>query len=183
MRKPCPDCRGTGRTAKDRRVTVRIPAGIADGQRLRLQGEGEHGSVGGPPGDLYVVIHVRPHPRFHRDGDDLYVDVPVPYPIMAMGGSFKVDGPAGEIQVDVSAGTASGTLIEFPRKGMPSVTGRGRGAFFVRAVVEVPRKLTKDQKKLVEQLAQTMPVERIEASTTDSQRDRPFFERVRNLFE
>ena len=80
VRKPCPDCRGAGRTAKDRRVTVRIPAGIADGQRLRLQGEGEHGSVGAPPGDLYVVIHVRPHPRFHRDGDDLYVDVPCALP-------------------------------------------------------------------------------------------------------
>jgi molecular chaperone DnaJ len=183
IRKPCPECRGTGRVSKDRRVTVRVPAGIADGQRLRLQGEGEHGSVGAPPGDLYVVIHVKPHARFHRDGDDLYLDVPVPYPIMAMGGSFKVEGPAGEIKVDVSGGTASGTLIEFPRKGMPSVTGRGRGSLYVRAVVEVPRKLTKDQKKLVEQLGQTMSADRIEATPTDATRDKPFFEKVRDLFD
>lgn len=181
-RNPCQDCRGSGRKTRDRRVTVRVPAGIADGQRLRLQGEGEHGSVGAPPGDLYVVIHVQPHSVFHREGDELYLEVPVPYPTMAMGGSFKVEGPAGEMQVDVSAGTASGTLIEFPRKGMPSVTGRGRGSLYVRVVVDVPRKLNKDQKKLVEQLAKTMPAERIEATPADTARDKPFFEKVRDLF-
>ncbi len=84
--KPCPACRGIGRTTRDRRVTVKIPAGIADGQRLRLNGEGEHGAAGGPPGDLYVVIHVPPHNIFHREGDDLFVDVPVPFTMMVMGG-------------------------------------------------------------------------------------------------
>ncbi len=167
---------------RDRRVTVRIPAGIADGQRLRLHGEGEHGAAGGPTGDLYVVVHVRAHDVFHREGDDLYVDVPVPFPIMALGGSFKVDGPAGPLDVNVSAGTAAGTLIEFRGKGMPSVAGRGRGTFFVRLNIDVPRKLTKEQKKLVDDLRKSMPVEKIEARKLDEERDRPFFDKVKDLF-
>jgi molecular chaperone DnaJ len=182
VRHPCPDCRGTGRVMRDRRVTVKIPAGIAEGQRLRIQGEGEHGMLGGPTGDLYVVVHVRPHPVFHREGDDLFIEVAVPYPVMAMGGSFKVDGPAGVIDVDVSAGTESGALLPFRGKGMPSVTGRGRGTLFVRAVVEVPRKLTKDQKKLIADLGKTMPAEKIEATSVDDGREKPFFEKVKDLF-
>jgi molecular chaperone DnaJ len=182
VRTPCTTCRGTGRVTRDRRVTVRIPAGIADGQRLRLHGEGEHGAAGGPTGDLYVVVHVRAHDVFHREGDDLYVDVPVPFPIMALGGSFKVDGPAGPLDVNVSAGTAAGTLIEFRGKGMPSVAGRGRGTFFVRLNIDVPRKLTKEQKKLVDDLRKSMPVEKIEARKLDEERDRPFFDKVKDLF-
>jgi len=182
VRHPCPDCRGTGRIMRDRRVTVKIPAGIAEGQRLRIQGEGEHGMLGGPTGDLYVVVHVRPHPVFHREGDDLFIEVAVPYPVMAMGGSFKVDGPAGVIDVDVSAGTESGALLPFRGKGMPSVTGRGRGTLYVRAVVEVPRKLTKDQKKLIADLGKTMPAEKIEATSVDDGREKPFFEKVKDLF-
>jgi len=182
IKQPCVACRGTGRKTHDRRVTVRVPAGIADGQRLRLHGEGEHGAQGGPPGDLYVVVHVPPHPSFHRDGDDLYIDVAVPYPIMAMGGKFKVEGPAGELAVDVSAGTPSGALVGFRGKGMPSVTGRARGSLFVRVTVEVPRKLSKEQKKLIQELGTSMPVEKIEATPTDERKDKPFFERVKDLF-
>ena len=182
IRTPCASCRGTGLVTRDRRVTVRIPAGIADGQRLRLHGEGEHGSGGGPTGDLYVVIHVQAHQLFQRDGDDLYLEAPVPYHLMAMGGTFKVDGPAGEIDVHVSAGTQSGTLIPFRSKGMPSVNGRGRGTLYVRAIVEVPRKLSKDQKRLVEQLGQTMKVDKVTATPADESRDKPFFEKVKDLF-
>jgi molecular chaperone DnaJ len=182
VRQPCPACRGRGRVERDRRVTVRIPAGIADGQRLRLHGEGERGSLGGPTGDLYVVVHVRPHPVFHREDDDLFVEVPVPFPTMAMGGTFKVDTPAGPIDVHVSAGTASGTVLTFRGKGMPSVNGRGRGAFHVRVVVDVPKRLTKDQKKLVEQLGETMSNERLEPVAATGDVDKPFFEKVRDLF-
>jgi molecular chaperone DnaJ len=181
--KPCPTCRGTGRVMQDRRVTVRIPAGISDGQRLRLHGEGEHGAAGGPPGDLYVVIHVKPHAKFLREGDDLYMEVRVPFPTMALGGSFKVDGPAGTVDVNVSAGSANGTLVSFRGKGMPNVSGRGAGALHVRLVVDVPRKVTKDQKKLIDQLGQTMPVETLEARSTEgADDDKPFFERVKDLF-
>jgi len=182
VKTPCPACRGRGRVAKDRRVTVKIPAGIAEGQRLRLHGEGEHGTQGGPTGDLYVVVHVKPHDIYQREGDDLFVEVPVPFPTMAMGGAFDVDSPGGVIRVDVSAGTASGTMLTFRGKGMPSVTGRGKGAFHVRVVVDVPRKLSKEQKKLVEQLGHTMPVQKLEANSGDADRDKPFFEKVKDLF-
>jgi molecular chaperone DnaJ len=168
---------------KDRRVTVRIPAGISDGQRLRLHGEGEHGAAGGPPGDLYVVIHVKPHARFMREGDDLYMEVRVPFPTMALGGGFQVEGPAGPIDVNVSAGSSVGTLVSFRGKGMPNVSGRGAGALHVRLVVDVPKKLTKDQKKLIDQLGKTMPVGTLEARSTEgADDDKPFFERVKDLF-
>ena len=182
VKSPCPACRGMGRMTQDRRVTVRIPAGIDDGQRLRVSAEGEHGTLGGPPGDLYVVIHVEQHDVFRREEDDLYVDAAVPYPTMALGGSFKVDGPAGPLSVDVSAGTPSGSIITFRGKGMPNVSGRGRGSFHVRVNVDVPRKLAKDQKKLVEQLGQTMNVDAIQATSPDAGKDKPFFEKVKDLF-
>ncbi len=181
--KPCPSCRGTGRQTKDRRVTVKIPAGIAEGQRLRRYGEGEHGAHGGPSGDLYVVVHVKPHPLFQRENDDLLCEVPVPFPMMAMGGSFKLDAPCGELAVDVPAGTASGTLLPFKGKGMPSVSGRGRGTLYVRAVVDVPKKLSKDQRKLVEQLAKATAMDNLQPRDLDGDdADKPFFERVKDLF-
>jgi molecular chaperone DnaJ len=108
--------------------------------------------------------------------------VPVPYPTMALGGSFKVDGPAGPLTVELSPGTPSGSVVSFRGKGMPSVTGRGKGAFHVRAVVEVPKKLSKEQKKLVEQLGQTMTVDELAATPADADADKPFFEKVKDLF-
>ncbi|HUF47160.1 MAG TPA: molecular chaperone DnaJ [Vicinamibacterales bacterium] len=182
VRTPCPACRGTGRQTRDRRVTVKIPAGIADGQRLRLQGEGEHGAAGGPPGDLYVVIHVPPHPVFHREEDDLVAEVAVPYPTMALGGTFTLESPAGSIDVHVAPGAANGTIVSFKSKGMPNVSGRSRGTLHVRLVVDVPRKPSREQKKLLEELRQTMPVDRIEPTPTDHDREKPFFERVKDLF-
>jgi molecular chaperone DnaJ len=182
IKTPCPACRGTGRTTKDRRVTVRIPAGIADGQRLRLHGEGEHGALGGPTGDLYVVVHVRPHPVFRREEDDLFIEVPVPFHIMAMGGSFKIDTLADPLTVDVSAGTLSGTVETFRGKGMPSVNGRGRGALHVRLVVDVPRKLSKEQKKLIEQYGKTLTVDKLTPTPLDDEHEKPFFEKVKDLF-
>jgi molecular chaperone DnaJ len=163
-------------------VTVKIPAGIADGQRLRLHGEGEHGALGGPTGDLYVVVHVRPHASFRREEDDIFVEVPVPFHIMAMGGTFHVDGPGGPQSVDVSAGSANGTVVSFRGKGMPNVSGRGKGAFHVRLVVDVPRKLTKEQKKLVEQYGKTMTVGKLDATPVDDDQEKPFFEKVKDLF-
>jgi molecular chaperone DnaJ len=179
---PCSACGGSGRTTRDRRVTVKIPAGIADGQRLRLHGEGEHGAAGGPAGDLYVVVHVRPHACFVREGDDLYAEVPVPFHTMALGGSFTVDGPGGPIEVHVPAGSPNGDVLSYRGKGMPSVNGHGRGAFHVRLVVEVPRKLSKEQRKLVEDLRKSTPPERIAPRPVDAEGEKPFFEKVRDLF-
>ena len=180
--KPCPACRGLGRATKERRVTVKIPAGIADTQRLRLYGEGEHGSSGGPTGDLYVVVHVRPHHFLYRQGDDLHAEVPVPFHVMALGGSFTLDGPAGPITVEVPAGSANGDVLPFRAKGMPSVAGHGRGALYVRLIVDVPKKLTKEQKKLVEQIGKSLPAEKIEPRGLEPEGEKPFFDKVKDLF-
>jgi molecular chaperone DnaJ len=180
--KPCSTCKGSGRTVKDRRVTVKIPAGIADGQRLRLQGEGEHGAAGGPTGDLYVVVHVQPHSAFQREGDDLHAEVPVPFHVMALGGSFPLQTPGGAIDVHVPAGAQNGSVLSYRAKGMPSVTGQARGSLHVRLVVDVPAKLSKEQKKLVEQLAKSMPPETIGPREFDTENEKPFFEKVKDLF-
>ena len=180
--KPCPACRGRGSATRDRRVTVKIPAGIDNGQRLRLHGEGEHGAAGGPTGDLFVVIHVRPHALFRREGDDLLVEVPVPFTTMVLGGSFKLEAPGGPFTVDVPPASQSGVLLPFRGKGMPNVTGRGgRGTLYVRAIVDVPKRLTKEQRQVVEQLGKSFPAGKIEPRSAEDD-EKPFFERVKDLF-
>jgi molecular chaperone DnaJ len=179
--KPCATCRGAGRVAKDRKLTVKIPAGIATGQRLRLHGEGEHGSAGGPPGDLYVVVHVQEHPFFHREGDDLFCQLPIGFPTLALGGSIKVPTLNGREEIHVPAGTQPGARFKLRGKGMPNVSGRGHGDLHVIASVAVPKKLTKDQKHLLEELAKSLPHHDLDVDRQDNG-EKPFFERVKDIF-
>jgi molecular chaperone DnaJ len=179
--KPCQTCRGAGRLARERKLTVKIPAGIATGQRLRLQTEGEHGSAGGPPGDLYVVVHVQDHPFFHREGDDLYYELPIGYPTMALGGTVKIPTLNGREELHIPAGTQPGARFKVRGKGMPNVSGRGHGDLHVVATVAVPKKLTREQKILLEELAKTLPVPELDAEAQDTS-DKPFFERVKDIF-
>jgi molecular chaperone DnaJ len=179
--RPCQACRGVGRVGRERKVTVKIPAGIANGQQLRMYGEGEHGTAGGPPGDLYVVVHVQEHSLFHREGDDLYCEVPVTFPTLALGGTVHVPTLKGQEPIDVPAGTQTGARFRLRGKGMPSVSGRGHGDLYVIARASVPKKLTREQKHLLEELAKTMPQENIEAATGDGQ-EKPFFEKVKDIF-
>jgi molecular chaperone DnaJ len=179
--KPCQACRGAGRIGRERKITAKIPAGIATGQRLRLYGEGEHGSAGGPPGDLYVVVHVQDHPFFHREEDDLYCELPVSFPTLALGGDLKVPLVDGEDTLKVPGGTQAGTRFKLRGKGMPSVSGRGHGDLYVIARAAVPRKLTKEQKRLLEELDRTMPQEQFEPGATEGG-DKPFFEKVKDIF-
>jgi molecular chaperone DnaJ len=179
--RPCTSCRGAGRLPRERKLTVKIPAGIANGQRLRLYGEGEHGTAGAPAGDLYVIVHVQDHPSFHREGDDLYCELPLTFPTLALGATLPVPTPSGEPHdVDIPAGTQSGARFKIRGKGMPSVTGRGHGDLYVIARAVVPKKLTREQKQLLEQLARTMPQENLDAGKTPD--ERPFFERVKDIF-
>ncbi len=178
--KPCTSCRGAGRVGRERKITVKIPAGIATGQRLRLYGEGEHGSAGGPPGDLYVVVHVQEHPFFQRDGDDLYCEMPMPFPTLALGGDVTVPTLDGREKLHVPAGTQPGARFKLRGKGMPNVSGRGHGDLHVIARVGVPRKLTKEQKRAIEELARVLPAEAVDLEGADS--DKPFFERVKDIF-
>ncbi len=179
--KPCQDCRGAGRVTRERKITVKIPAGIASGQRMRLFNEGEHGAQGGPPGDLYVVVHVREHEFFHREGDDLYLELPVGFPTLALGGHVEVPTLNGRQKLDVPAGTQSGQRFRLRSQGMPNVAGRGSGDIYVVVRAEVPRKLTKAQKRLLEQLAASLGPEKSEPVTATAG-ERPFFERVKDIF-
>lgn len=181
--KACPDCRGHGHVARQRKLTVRIPAGIANGQRLRLYGEGESGPGGGPAGDLYVVVHVQEHDTFRREGDDLYCRVPVTFPILALGGDIMVPTLAGPEKLAIPEGTTSGRVIRLRGKGMPSVSGHGRGDLHVVVEVVTPKKLTKEQRHLLEQLAKTMPVEKLKAvKPSEDDEDRTVFDRVKDIF-
>jgi len=179
--RPCQACRGAGRVGRERKINAKIPAGIATGQRLRLYGEGEHGSAGGPPGDLYVVVHVQEHAFFHREGDDLYCELPVTFPLLALGGDARVPLVDGEDQIKIPAGTQPGARFKLRDKGMPNVSGRGHGDLYVIARAAVPKKLTKDQRRLLEELAKTMPQEAVEAGSGDGA-EKPFFEKVKDIF-
>jgi molecular chaperone DnaJ len=178
--KPCVGCRGAGRVSRERKLTVKIPAGIATGQRLRLYGEGEHGSAGGPSGDLYVVVHVQEHSFFHREEDDLYCEMPISFPTLALGGSVKVPTLDGREDVHIPAGTQPGTRFKLRGKGMPHVNGRGHGDLHVIARVAVPKKLSKEQKRLLEELAATLPQEKLDGDGDEA--EKPFFERVKDIF-
>ena len=179
--KPCQTCRGAGRVGRERTLTVKIPPGIATGQRLRLYGEGEHGSAGGPSGDLYVVVHVQEHSFFHREGDDLFCEMPIPFPTVALGGTIGVPTLNGREDLHIPAGTQQGARFKLRGKGMPNVSGRGHGDLHVIARVSVPKKLTKEQRQLIEELGQTMPAEKIDAEAAEAS-DKPFFERVKDMF-
>jgi molecular chaperone DnaJ len=179
--RPCTTCHGAGRVGRDRKLTVKIPAGIATGQRLRLHGEGEHGTSGGPPGDLYVVVHVQEHHFFHRDGDDLYCELPIGFPTLALGGSVKVPTLNGREDLHIPAGTQAGARFRLRGKGMPNVSGRGHGDLHVIARVAVPKKLTKEQKHLLEEFSKTLSQQEVEAGLPHEE-DKPFFERVKDIF-
>jgi molecular chaperone DnaJ len=180
--KPCATCRGAGRVQKERKLTVRIPAGIATGQRLRISGEGEAGIGGGPRGDLYVVVQVQEHAFFQRDGNDLYCEVPLNFPTVVLGGEIRVPTLDGDEPFSVPAGTQTGTTFRLRGKGMPDVGGRGRGDLMVTVKVRTPKKVSKEQRKLLEQLSTSLPGEEYEPTPLEDQTDRGLLDRVKDIF-
>ena len=178
---PCASCRGAGRVQKERKLTVKIPPGIATGQRLRLTGEGEGGVGGGPAGDLYVVVHVQAHQFFVRDGNDLYCELPITFPIAALGGEITIPTIDGQELFDVPEGTQSGTAFRLRGHGMPDVSGRGKGDLLVTVIISTPARLNKDQRRLIEQFAETLPKQEA-APTPRADGDRGIFDRVKNIF-
>jgi molecular chaperone DnaJ len=162
---PCERCDGRGREVRRRSLRVDVPAGIADGQRIRLGGRGHAGEAGGPPGDLYVQIHVLEHDRFMRHGDELVTVVDVAAPRAALGTTVQVDGIDGvEIDVEVPAGTQPGDSINVRGAGMPSLQRRGRtGDMVVVVNVQIPRRLDKEQRELLERLAESVRPEQLSA--------------------
>ncbi len=181
--KPCKTCRGAGRVTAERKLTVKIPAGIDTGQQLRLQGEGEAGTAGGPPGHLYVVVHVQDHPFFRRDGVHLYCEIPVNFTTLALGGEIVVPTLDGEETTDVPEGTQTGATFRLRGKGLPDVGGRGRGDLFATVQAQTPKKLTKEQRKLLQQLAEALPQEKFEPRPHgEAQDERNLFDRVKDMF-
>jgi len=149
---PCPRCGGSGRERRTKRYTVKIPAGVKDGTRIRLKGKGEAGFSGGEAGDLYVVTRVQPSKLYERRGDDLIVDVPVTFSEAALGATVEVPTPDGPVSVKVKPGTQDGTLLRVKGKGAPKLKGSGRGDLLARVKVEVPKKLKKRERELLEEL-------------------------------
>ncbi len=181
--KPCQVCQGRGQTSRERKLTVKIPAGIDTGQRLRISGEGEFGGQGAPPGDLYVVVHVNEHPFFIREGDNLYCEVPVDYPTMVLGGTIEVPTLNGDAEITIPSATKSGTRFRLRGKGMPEVNTERSGDLFLAVQIGTPDKLTKEQRALIEKLSKTMVKQKVEPIAKENLgSDRPFIDRVKDIF-
>ena len=155
-REPCKVCRGRGRRVEQSKVKVDVPAGIADGQRIRISGRGHTGERGGPPGDLYVLIRVREDPRFVRDGDDLVTVVDVPAPLAALGTVVDVPTVDGPVELEIPPGTQPHEILVVRGAGMPALRGRRRGNLRVVVNVQIPRHLDREQRELLERLADSM---------------------------
>ena len=153
IEKPCDHCHGTGRERRTKRYSVKIPAGVKDGTRVRLKGKGEPGANGGSPGDLFVVTHVTPSRLFERRGNDLIIDVPVTYPEAALGATVQVPTPYGErLSLKVKAGSQDGALLRMRGHGAPKLNASGKGDLLARLRISVPKKLSKKEKETLEEL-------------------------------
>ncbi len=172
---PCHECRGEGRVRRKKELTIHVPAGVDTGSRLRLNGEGEAGVGGGPPGDLYVVLMVREHPIFRRDGDDIYCEVPITMVQAALGDEIEVPTLDGPVKMKVPPGSQSGKVFRLRHRGVTSLNGSGRGDVLVSLLVEVPSKLSAKQKAILREFA--------EASGEESHPiGKGFLEKVKEIF-
>jgi molecular chaperone DnaJ len=152
---PCPTCRGSGRERRTKRFTVKIPAGVKDGTRIKLKGKGEAGYGGASAGDLYVITRVEPSSVYERRGDDLVVTVPVSYSTAALGGTVEAPTPEGAVSLKIPSGTEDGKLLRIKGRGAPRLKGDGKGDVLARVRIQVPKKVSKKQRELLEQLDRT----------------------------
>ncbi len=178
VRNPCDSCLGQGRVRRARKLAVKVPAGVDGGDRVRLSGEGEAGRNGGPPGDLYVEIHVREHPIFERDGEHLSCEVPVSFATAALGGTVAVPTLDGDVLLKVPAESQSGRVFRLRDKGVKPVRGGPRGDLFCRVVIETPVHLSAEQRELVRQLEASLK----EHPGRHAPREEGFLEGVKRFF-
>ncbi|HEY3928599.1 MAG TPA: molecular chaperone DnaJ [Candidatus Koribacter sp.] len=171
---PCIACRGQGAVVKERTISVKVPAGVEDGTRIRYNGQGEAGVHGGPPGDLYIVLHVKEHKFFERDGKDLYCTVPVSYAQAALGAEIAIPTLEGEHKLKVPEGTQAGTQLKVRGKGVPVLNGHGKGDLFVSIKVQTPTKLSKRQKELLQELET--------GANVDNKPERSLMNKVKDIF-
>ncbi|BAF86687.1 MULTISPECIES: molecular chaperone DnaJ [Azorhizobium] len=174
---PCPNCGGAGRVTRERTLQVQIPAGVEDGTRIRLGGEGEAGVRGGPPGDLYIFLSIEPHTFFQREGADLYCRAPISMVTAALGGTVEVPTIGGEkTKVKIPEGTQSGKRLRLPGAGMPVLRSRSFGDMYVQVVVETPQNLTKRQKELLAEFEGL-------SSTDTHPESNGFFAKMKDFFQ
>lgn len=171
---PCPSCKGEQRVIRERTIEVTVPAGVEDGNRIRYAGQGEAGVNGGPSGDLYVVLHVKEHKFFDRDGRDLHCAVPISFTQAALGAELQIPTLEGEHTVKVPEGTQSGTVFRVRGKGVPLVNTSGKGDLYVEVKVQTPAKLTRQQRELLQQLDETFHV--------DNKPQRGLLSKVKDMF-
>lgn len=172
----CGTCRGTGKVKKRKKIQVKIPAGVDDGQQLRVSAQGEPGVNGGPPGDLYVVFHVREHEFFERDGDDIYCEMPLTFAQAALGDEIEVPTLHGKVKLKVPAGTQTGKKFRLTGKGVPNVRGYGQGDQYVILRVLTPTNLTEKQKELLREFAEI-------SGTKPDEHEESFFDKVKRAFK
>jgi molecular chaperone DnaJ len=175
IEQPCDTCRGAGKIRKERKIHIKIPAGVDTGSVIPLRGEGEPGTKGGPTGDLYIVIRVRPHEIFQRDGNDVICEIPITFVQATLGDEFIVPTLDGKVKYKIPEGTQTGTIFRLKGKGIPSLRGYGRGDHYVKVVVEIPKKLNDKQKELLKQFADQMGEDVHEQRKT-------FFDKVKDVF-
>jgi molecular chaperone DnaJ len=176
VKEHCVSCGGTGRQLRKRVVTVRIPAGVHEGQAVRIAGEGEPGENGAPPGDLHCYIAIKPHPIFSRHNNDLVCQLPISFTQAALGAAVEVPTLKGTEQLDVPAGTQHGEIFKLRGKGLPDVRSHRLGDELVQVLVEIPKKLTERQKQLLREFAGT------EDSTAMPQR-KGFLDKLKEVFQ
>jgi molecular chaperone DnaJ len=172
---PCTTCRGEGLEAKKHEILVKVPAGVEQDTRIRYQGEGEAGKFGGPAGDLYVVLNVKAHKFFERDGDDLHCVMPISFPQAALGTELQIETLEGPATIKIPEGTQSGREFKLRNKGVPHLNEHGKGDLIVEIRVATPSKLNKQQKELLRQLGETMQVENTPTS-------RSLFAKMKDIF-
>ena len=173
---PCTDCHGGGRVKHKQKTKVQIPAGIDDGMRIKVSGYGDAGEDGGPPGDLYVYVQVERHDVFHREGDDIFIDVPVSFTEAALGCKKEIPTPlSGSCRILIPEGTQSGKIFRVKGEGIPNVHGRGKGDLMVRVAIETPVNLSAEQKSLMEKFAAL-------EGPHNSPKKKGFFEKLKSFF-
>jgi molecular chaperone DnaJ len=176
---PCPTCAGAGRIKRNKTLEVKIPAGIDDGMRIRSSGNGEPGMNGGPPGDLYVEIHIKAHAVFQRDGDDLHCEMPISYASAALGGEIEVPTLGGKVSFTVPEGTQSGKVFRLRGKGVKGVRTGMAGDLFCHVVVETPVRLTERQKEMLREFENSMS----EGGSKHSPQSKSWKDKVKEFFE
>jgi molecular chaperone DnaJ len=175
MREACPDCGGKGHVRQEKVLSLKIPAGIEEGTRLRVGGEGEAGSMGGPHGDLYVVLRVREHPYFDRQGTDLYYTIPISITQATLGAEIKVPTLRGQERLRIPEGTQNGSVFRVRGAGMPSVDGRRQGDLYVSVYVVTPTRLSREQRRMFEMLNPAVRVENYPLERRGSEKAKDVF--------